>query len=233
MHSSSADWVFGDARLISSTSSRFAKTGPGRNSNAFVRWSKTLTPVMSDGRRSGVNWRREKVQSIERASAFASIVFPTPGKSSMIRCPSLTRHWTTSRRVSSSACTTVATFSTTRSIVRAASGAATESRRALASTAVHEPLGGVEHGGGDLGLGSLLDPALALARDQHHLVVVGVEADIAAGHVVVDDEVDVLVGEHAPLALQARLTCLRAEGDDHLAVRAARGQLRDDVRRGL
>ena len=29
MHSSSADWVFGEARLISSTSTMFAKTGPG------------------------------------------------------------------------------------------------------------------------------------------------------------------------------------------------------------
>ena len=41
-----------------------------------------------------MNWRRENEQSSERASAFASIVFPTPGKSSMIRCPSLTRQST-------------------------------------------------------------------------------------------------------------------------------------------
>jgi hypothetical protein len=46
---------------------------------------------MSDGSKSGVNCSREKVQSSDRASAFASIVFPTPGKSSMIRWPSLTR----------------------------------------------------------------------------------------------------------------------------------------------
>ena len=31
------------------------------------------------------HWTRENEQSNERASAFASIVFPTPGKSSMIR----------------------------------------------------------------------------------------------------------------------------------------------------
>ena len=85
MHSSSAACVFGDARLISSTSSRFANTGPGRNSNSFVRWLKTFTPVTSEGSRSGVNCRRENEQSIDRASALASIVFPTPGKSSMIR----------------------------------------------------------------------------------------------------------------------------------------------------
>jgi hypothetical protein len=36
MHSSSADCVLGLARLISSTSTRLAKTGPGRNSNSFA-----------------------------------------------------------------------------------------------------------------------------------------------------------------------------------------------------
>ena len=43
MHSSSADWVFGEARLISSTSMRFANTGPGRNKNARAFWSQTVT----------------------------------------------------------------------------------------------------------------------------------------------------------------------------------------------
>src|SRR5215211_1484851 len=88
MHSSSADWVFGDARLISSTRTRFANTGPGRNENSFVCRLKTFTPVMSDGRRSGVAWMRANSQSTERASDFASIVFPTPGKSSRITWPS-------------------------------------------------------------------------------------------------------------------------------------------------
>ena len=88
MHSSRADWVLGEARLISSTSRMFANTGPGLNSNSFERWLKTLTPVTSDGRRSGVNWSRENEQSTDRAIDFASVVFPTPGKSSMIRWPS-------------------------------------------------------------------------------------------------------------------------------------------------
>src|SRR5213592_423686 len=65
MHSSNAACVFGDARLISSTSSRFAKTGPGRNSNSFERWLKTLTPVTSDGSRSGELQPRER--SFDRA----------------------------------------------------------------------------------------------------------------------------------------------------------------------
>ena len=100
MASSSADCVFGDARLISSTRRTFANTGPGLNSNSFVRWLKTLTPVTSVGRRSGVNCRRENERCSERASDFASTVFPTPGKSSMIRWPSARRHRTQSSSVS-------------------------------------------------------------------------------------------------------------------------------------
>ena len=44
MHSKSADWVFGEARLISSTSTRLANTGPGLNSNWLVCRLNTLTP---------------------------------------------------------------------------------------------------------------------------------------------------------------------------------------------
>jgi hypothetical protein len=43
------------------------------------------TPVTSEGSRSGVNWIRFTEQSIERASALASIVLPTPGTSSISR----------------------------------------------------------------------------------------------------------------------------------------------------
>ena len=34
MHSSSAAWVFGEARLISSPTTMFANTGPGLNSKS-------------------------------------------------------------------------------------------------------------------------------------------------------------------------------------------------------
>ena len=44
-------------------------------------------PVMSDGIRSGVNWMRLKLQPTERASAFASIVLPMPGTSSISTWP--------------------------------------------------------------------------------------------------------------------------------------------------
>ena len=47
--SSIADWVFGVARLISSTSTTFAKSGPGWNTNARRSWSKIESPVASVG----------------------------------------------------------------------------------------------------------------------------------------------------------------------------------------
>ena len=125
MASSRADCVFGDARLISSTRSTLAKTGPGRNSNSPERWLKTFTPVTSVGSRSGVNWRRENDRSSERATDFASIVFPTPGKSSMMRCPSAMRQRTHSSSVARGARTERSRFSTTRSTTSAAERAAT------------------------------------------------------------------------------------------------------------
>src|SRR5919206_3115750 len=218
MHSSSADCVFGDARLISSTSRRFAKTGPALNSNSFERWSKTLTPVTSDGSRSGVNCIRENVQSSDRASAFASIVFPTPGKSSMIRCPSLTRQRATSSSVSRSAWTTRATLSTTCAIVRAAASLP----RVLGLASIQQFHRLVEDCGRDSRFRRLRDVPLACPRDQRHLVVLRVEPDVGSGHVVVDDEIHVLVREHPPLPFQPRLALLRAERDDDLAVRAPR-----------
>jgi hypothetical protein len=48
----------------------------------------TETPVMSLGSRSGVNWIRRTEQSTDRASVLASRVLPTPGTSSISRCPS-------------------------------------------------------------------------------------------------------------------------------------------------
>src|SRR5579884_223851 len=173
MHSSSAACVLGDARFTSSTSRRCANTGPGLNSNAFVDWSKTLTPVTSEGRRSGVNCNRENEQSSVRASAFASIVFPTPGKSSMIRWPSATRQSTKRCSVSVGACTTrprLATIAATRS---AAAGA-------TAGSAKQQPLHLVEDRRGDLALRRLGDRTLAAGPEQRHLVVHRLEADVVA-----------------------------------------------------
>ena len=85
MHSSNADWVLGEARLISSPTTMLANTPPGRNSNSRVFWLKTETPVTSDGSRSGVNWIRRTEESMLRARALLSIVLPTPGTSSIRR----------------------------------------------------------------------------------------------------------------------------------------------------
>src|SRR4051812_9438510 len=114
MHSSSPDCVFGEARLISSTSTTFANTGPGRNSNRFSRWLKTLVPTTSAGSRSAVHWMRAYSASTERASALASAVFPTPGLSSISTCPSASRATITVRSVSSGTFTARATLAAIR-----------------------------------------------------------------------------------------------------------------------
>src|SRR6185437_13370661 len=195
MHSSSAACVFGDARLTSSTSRRFAKTGPGLNSNSFARWSKTLTPVTSDGSRSGVNCSRANEQSSERASAFASIVLPTPGKSSMIRCPSATRQRTTRRSVSSGAWTTRPRFSTIVEICPL--GAGSTARSAIGD----QRLDLVEDGRRDLVLRRLGNRPLGRCSEERHLVLVRVEADVGSAHVVEDEEIGALAGELLPSAL--------------------------------
>src|SRR5207244_604191 len=142
--------------------------GPGLNSNSFERWLKTFTPVTSLGSRSGVNCMREKETSSERASAFASIVFPTPGKSSRIRWPSPTRQRTQSRSVSSGACNTRARFST---IVRIVSAAAEVSSRSLRGSLTQQLLRAVYDFRGDPVLRRLGDAALAGRPEEHDLVL--------------------------------------------------------------
>src|SRR5919201_419277 len=189
MHSSSAACVFGDARLISSTSRMLAKTGPGRNSNSFERWLNTLTPVTSDGSRSGVNWRRENEQSIERASAFASAVFPTPGRSSIIRWPSASRQRTVSSSVSAGACTTPARLSTMRRIATAGSVRAAALRTGSSITLLHQSRDLVHDLGRDQLLRRLRHVALSLSGYQHDLVGGRVEPDVVPRDVVEDDQV--------------------------------------------
>ena len=87
--SSSADWVFGVARLISSTRTTLAKIGPGLNSKPRVCWSKTESPVTSVGCRSGVHWIRCGIApSMLPAIARARTVFAVPGTSSRRTWPS-------------------------------------------------------------------------------------------------------------------------------------------------
>jgi hypothetical protein len=100
-------------------------------------------------------------------------------------------------------------------------------------TATGERLHLIDDRGRDPLLRRLADPALAVPPDEDDLVVRRVEADVVAAHVVVDDEIDVFVGEHAALALEARLALVGAERDDDLAVAPPGGKRRDDVRRRL
>src|SRR6478735_9117017 len=89
--SSSAAWVFGGVRLISSASSRLVNTGPSRNANSALRASYTSEPVMSPGIRSGVNCTR----FVSICSAFAKLrtssVLAVPGTPSSSTCPRQSR----------------------------------------------------------------------------------------------------------------------------------------------
>src|SRR5882724_6157775 len=230
MHSSRAACVFGDARLISSTSNRLANTGPGRNSNSFERWLKTFTPVTSDGSRSGVNCIRENDTSSERATALASIVFPTPGKSSRMRCPSLTRQRTHRLSVSSGACTTRLRLSTIERIVSAAS---TLSTLWLSGLLTQQLLGCIYDRRRDLVFGSLGHSAFLRGSDEDDFVVSGVETDVAARDVVVDDEVNSLLYQFLARAREAAVSPVRGEADQHLAVRSLFPESAQDVGRRL
>src|SRR5919197_1633588 len=230
IHSRSAACVFGEARLISSTSSRFANTGPGRNSNSFDRWLKTFTPVTSDGSRSGVNCIRENETSSERASAFASIVFPTPGKSSRIRWPSLIRQRTQRRSVSSGACSTRARLPTSACTVSAASVVST---RSLPGSLTQQLLRPIYDRRGDSVFRRLRDSLFSARGDEHDLVLVGVEADVRARDVVVDDEVDMLPLELRARAREAVGSRFGGEADEHLAVRPSLAERLQDVGCGL
>ena len=101
MASSSADWVLGDARLISSARTMFENTGPGRKSKVPLARFQTVMPTTSAGSRSGVNCTRPNVALIDAASALPMLVLPTPGASSSRMWPSAMRlstaRWMTSR----------------------------------------------------------------------------------------------------------------------------------------
>ena len=112
--SSSADWVFGDARLISSAMTMLANTGPGWNSKPRVAWLKIVTPDTSEGSRSGVNWMRRHCPCTVAAIARARVVLPTPGTSSSSTCPWAKSAVSASRTTCGLPSTTASTFSASR-----------------------------------------------------------------------------------------------------------------------
>ena len=117
MASRRADCVLGVALFTSSARTICDITGPCRNSNSEVCWLKMVTPVTSLGSRSGVNWMRLKVRPSERAIDFASVVFPTPGTSSIKTWPDESRAMTTSSIAPCFPTITVDTLAITRSAV--------------------------------------------------------------------------------------------------------------------
>ena len=60
---------------------------PGPEGEAALRPSSRLTPVMSDGIRSGVNWMRRNSRPSARLSARTSSVLAVPGTPSSSTCP--------------------------------------------------------------------------------------------------------------------------------------------------
>lgn len=130
----SADWVRGEVRFSSSTSTTWPKTGPGTNVKRPAAASQTPLPVISPAVRSGVAWIRRKLPSTQRASARASRVFPVPGTSSTSRWPPAT-----------STVTAVATASGTPRTARSTS--ATIARAAIVAAARAGGLPGGAGGG--------------------------------------------------------------------------------------
>ena len=85
--SSSADWTFAGARLISSASTRLAKIGPSSVSKRSADDRQTWVPTMSAGIRSGVNCNRENVPPKVSASVRTASVLATPGTPSSSTWP--------------------------------------------------------------------------------------------------------------------------------------------------
>ena len=132
--SSSADCTFAGARLISSASRRFAKTGPKRGVNVCVAGFRICVPVTSAGRRSGVNWMRWNDASIAPASVFASRVLARPGTPSSRTCPRMRSAIT--RRSTTASCPTTARATSARSLAITSCAEAICAATALESSVV-------------------------------------------------------------------------------------------------
>ena len=100
MASSSADWALGEARFNSSASRMLVKIGPGWKTGFIRSRSSTMAPIRSEGSRSAVNWTRRQCRPSVWANALARVVLPTPGRSSMRRCPPAARQATARRTTS-------------------------------------------------------------------------------------------------------------------------------------
>src|SRR6476620_634209 len=193
---------------------------------------------MSAGSRSAVHWIRANGPSIERASARASAVLPTPGESSIRTWPSAARATSTDRRTSASTSTALATLSARRRPTAAAASSscgARPSRRSGGSMLqVVLPAGPlllhrVENRARYLGLRRPRHRPLVAGRDDRHLVLGGVEADVGSRDVVDDDQVQVLAVELFAAQRDRVLAVLGGKADERLPGPARGGQRRQGV----
>src|SRR6476646_4129362 len=102
---SSADWVLGLARLISSAISSWVNIGPltkRKPRRPDASSSRTSEPTMSDGIKSGVNWMRLFSSPSTAPSVSTRLVLARPGTpisrawppdSNVIKARSMTRSW--------------------------------------------------------------------------------------------------------------------------------------------
>src|SRR4051812_34043210 len=249
MHSSRPDCVFGEARLISSTRMTLAKMGPGRNSKRDSRWLKTFVPTTSAGSRSDVHWIRANCSSIDRASARARVVLPTPGRSSSRMWPSAATQmsvWSSSSWRTSTAplsacafrCESATAISSSESAARSGSSMLAMvkwsrvscGRRLCRGALLRAQIAHrVEHFPRHRRLGGTGHMALARRRHDRHLVLDALEADVLPANVVDDDGVEALAAELVAPVLDRALAVLRGEPDDGLLRTAHGGEGRDDV----
>src|SRR5580693_3301660 len=103
---SSAAWVFGGVRLISSASSSWVKIGPLVRMKVLVWKLNRLVPITSPGIRSGVNWMRPNCSASPPANARVIKVLAVPGTPSSRMWPPTRR--LVSRRSMTSSCPTTA-----------------------------------------------------------------------------------------------------------------------------
>src|SRR5439155_11018045 len=131
---------------------------------------------------------------------------------------------------SSGAWTTRARLSTTARIDSAAPAVST---RWLPGSLTQKLLRRIYDRGRDSVLGGLRHRALRTGCQENHFVLFGIEADVVARDVVVDDEVDALALQFLTRTLEAGLAVVGRKPDQHLAVGPAVCERRQDVRRRL
>src|SRR5688500_18336256 len=183
--SSSADCVFGVARLISSASTMFAKIGPRWNSKRLPppgSSTMTLVPTMSAGIRSGVNWTRENEAWMHSESVRTSIVLPRPGTPSRRAWPPPRRHMRTPSMISS--WPTIILLISSRRRRRSAVNSETDASTSRGATAVAVLIG--------CSLSSVHRVRLDLREVLLDVVLVA-RRDLLAAHHLFDDALVVLV----------------------------------------